>query len=124
MTGGLPFAQSKQVIKYFADGTYEVLPNLLIPRKAHSCGSYFYGGKEVNRSSHCYWLNLNFVLQMLIVVAGDTITSSNSVMSTNTVEIYDLSTPGTAWVSTTNFPFFISGSRAVTLDNVFYVTGR
>ena len=61
---------------------------------------------------------------MLIVVAGETMASSTSVMSTNSVEVFDLSTPGTAWVSTTNFPFFISGSRAVTLDNVLYVTGR
>ena len=64
---------------------------------------------------------------MLIVVAGDTISSTTSVTpitsSTNTVETFDLSTPGSSWVPTTSFPFYISGSRGVTLDNVFYVTG-
>ena len=53
---------------------------------------------------------------MLIVEAGDTISSTTSVTSitssTNTVETFDLSTPT-----------YISGSRGVTLDNVFYVIG-
>ena len=57
---------------------------------------------------------------MLIVVAGETSSSAG----TDTVEIYDLTTPATTWVSATNFPFYISGSRGVTLDNIFYVTGR
>ena len=30
----------KQATQYFADGTSTDLPNLLIPRKDHSCGSY------------------------------------------------------------------------------------
>ena len=60
---------------------------------------------------------------MLIVVAGDTMPTSTSTVKTNTVEIYDLTSPGSAWLPTTNFPFLISGSRGVTLDNIFYVTG-
>ena len=48
-----------------------------------------------------------------------------STVQTNTVEIYDLTSPGSAWIQTIlPFPFFISGSRGVTLDNIFYVTGR
>ena len=61
---------------------------------------------------------------MLIVVAGDTMPTWNSTEATNTVEIYDLTTPGSTWLSTTNFPIYLSGSRGVTPDNIFYVTGR
>ena len=56
---------------------------------------------------------------MLIVVAGETTSSS----ATDSVEIYDLTSSATAWVTTTHFPFLVSGSRGVTLDNIFYVTG-
>ena len=61
---------------------------------------------------------------MLIVVAGETMPTPTSTVQTNTVEIYDLTTPGSNWLPTTNFPDYLSGSRGVTLDNIFYVTGR
>ena len=43
---------------------------------------------------------------------------------TKTVEIYDLTSPAATWVSATDFPEYIIGSRGATLDNIFYVTGR
>ena len=62
----------------------------------------------------------------LVVSETPAISSTTSVTpitsSTNTVETFDLSTPGSSWVPTTSFPFYISGSPGVTLDNVFYVT--
>ena len=65
---------------------------------------------------------------MLIVVAGVTYDeSTTSYVSTDTVEIFpDLSTPTNSWVSvsTANFPGQIMASRGVTLNNVFYVTGK
>ena len=58
---------------------------------------------------------------MLIAVAGNTPTSP---FVTDTVEIYDLSTPKKNWSPATNFPLAVSGYRGVTLDNIFYVTGK
>ena len=43
---------------------------------------------------------------------------------TKTVEIYDLTSPAATWVSATDFPEYIIGSRGATLDNIFYVTGQ
>ena len=66
---------------------------------------------------------------MLIVVAGDTVDeSTTSYVPTDTVEIFpDLSYPTNSWVSlsTANFPGqTVVGKRGVTLNNVFYVTGK
>ena len=66
---------------------------------------------------------------MLIVAAG---TTGPYHVELNTVEIFpDLSFPANSWVSvsTANFPanFLpspLTGSRGVTLNNVFYVLGR
>ena len=58
---------------------------------------------------------------MLIVVAGEAYYTPP--LPTDSVEIFDLTSPASAWVTTTPFPFLISGSRGVTLDNIFYVTG-
>ena len=62
---------------------------------------------------------------MLIVVAGYTFTTAPSYPATDTVETYDLTNLAPTWVTTTSFPLTtIIGSRGVTLNNVFYVTGR
>ena len=68
---------------------------------------------------------------MLIVVGGrtncsDTWCSTYNMTTTPTaaVEVYDLTSPASSWVNTTNFPYLISGTRGVTLNNTFYVTGR
>ena len=54
-----------------------------------------------------------------------TITSTPPIdQPTDTVEIFDLTTPATTWVTTTSFPLAFAGSRGVTLQNIFYVTGR
>ena len=61
---------------------------------------------------------------MLIVAAG---TTGPYHVELNTVEIFpDLSLPANSWVSvsTANFPGQIMASRGVTLNNVFYVTGK
>ena len=65
-------------------------------------------------------------MQILIVVAGHIYdpTPTQLYVPADTVEIYDLTTPATTWVSTTSFPEPIIASRGVTLDNIFYVTGR
>ena len=59
----------------------------------------------------------------MIVVAGYTFGDIGDT-ATDTVEIYDLTTPATTWVTTTSFPEPIIASRGVTLGNIFYVTGR
>ena len=68
---------------------------------------------------------------MLIVVGGSInctnsscSSNNNNVTTTDTVEIYDLTSLSTTWVNTTNFPHSISGTRGVTLNNTFHVTGR
>ena len=58
---------------------------------------------------------------MLIVVGGR---SDTDTIVTDTVEIYDLSKPATNWIPATNFPVAIHGSRGVTLENIFFVTGN
>ena len=65
-------------------------------------------------------------MQILIVVAGHIYdpTPTHLYVPSDTVEIYDLTTPATTWVSTTSFPEPIIASRGVTMDNIFYVTGR
>ena len=50
VTGGhihLPYADGRQVVRYFSNGTHQVLPSLLSARQDHSCGSYEHKGNQV-----------------------------------------------------------------------------
>ena len=124
---------AKQVIQYFANGTSAVLPSLLIPRRHHSCGSYIQNGKEANTFfllSYYLFIHIYspiYDVQVLIVVAGNTYDdNSNNYVETDTVEIFPDLSSSSSWVSvsTANFPGQIMASRGVTLNNVFYVTGK
>ena len=113
----------KTVTSYTKTGQIETLPQLIVGRYDHACGSY-----QTDQGDHVrFVLNINkywiIVMQVLFVTGGRNVRGRNGNDLLASTEVMTVMTGGT-WKLATSLPHARFGLRAAVVNNNIFVFGE